>query len=107
MLTDAPPRKASRAGFLESDRIGTLDLPQNGHLLTIAKSIESAMQAGRSADARRACAEFLAATSGFYRSRLAPSACLPPAPCESAKTGRPNCSGTTTPFVITFPTHNR
>jgi hypothetical protein len=27
MLTDAPPRKASRGGFLESDRRRTLDLP--------------------------------------------------------------------------------
>jgi hypothetical protein len=43
MLTDAPPRKANRAGFLESDRIRTLDLPQNGRLLTIAKSVESAI----------------------------------------------------------------
>jgi len=45
MLTDAPPRKASRAGFLESDRIKMLDLPQNGPLLAIAKAIDSAMQA--------------------------------------------------------------
>jgi len=66
MLTDAPPRKASRAGFLESARIGTLDLPQNGRLLTTAKSIESAMKAGKSTDVRRACAGFLAVTSDFY-----------------------------------------
>jgi len=67
MLTDAPPRKVSSVRFLESDRLGTLDLPQNGHLLTTAKSIESAVKAGRSADVRRACTEFLAATSDFYR----------------------------------------
>jgi hypothetical protein len=66
MLTDAPPRKANRAGFLESDRIRTLDLPQNGRLLTIAKSVEFAMKAGKNADVRLACAEFLAATSDFY-----------------------------------------
>ena len=30
MLTDSPPRKANRAGFLESDRIRMLDLPQYG-----------------------------------------------------------------------------
>jgi len=30
MLTDAPPRKASRAQFLESDQMKTLDLPTNG-----------------------------------------------------------------------------
>jgi hypothetical protein len=30
MLTDAPPRKANRARFLESDQMKTLDLPKNG-----------------------------------------------------------------------------
>jgi len=34
MLTDAPPRKADRAGFLESDRMKALNLPQDGCLLT-------------------------------------------------------------------------
>jgi len=68
MLTDASPRKASHsAGFLESDRIRTLDLPQDGGWLAITKSIESAMKSGRSADVLRACTEFLAATSEFYR----------------------------------------
>ena len=36
MLTDAPPRKTNRAGFLESDRIKALDLPSDGHLQEIA-----------------------------------------------------------------------
>ena len=67
MLTDAAPRKANRAGFLESDRIRTLDLPQDGRLLTISKSIEVAMKLGTSADVRRACAEFSEATSQFYK----------------------------------------
>src|ERR1035441_8477087 len=67
MLTDTPPRDADRAGYLESDRIRTLDLPQNGCLLTIAQSIESAMKAEKTADVRRACAEFLAETSKFYQ----------------------------------------
>ena len=44
MLTDAPPRKVNRAGFLESDQTRTLDLSQDGSLLTITKSIESAMK---------------------------------------------------------------
>ena len=67
MLTDAPPRKANRAGFLESDRLRTLDLPQNEFLLTPAHSIELAMIDGTTAAVRQACAAFLAATSGFYR----------------------------------------
>jgi hypothetical protein len=29
MLTDAPPRKANRAQFLDSDRLKTLDLPKD------------------------------------------------------------------------------
>jgi hypothetical protein len=66
MLTDAPPRKAHRAGFLESDRIKTLDVPQDGCMLTIAKSIGLAMRAGKSADVCRACAHFLATSSRFY-----------------------------------------
>jgi hypothetical protein len=67
MLTDAPPRnEAHLTRFLESDGIKPLDLPQNGRLLTIAKSVESGMRTGKTADVRRACAEFLAATSDFY-----------------------------------------
>jgi hypothetical protein len=67
MLTDAPPRKANRTGFLESDQTRTLDLPQDGSLLTITKSIESAMREGRSTDVRRTCADFLKAASEFYK----------------------------------------
>jgi len=66
MFTDAPPRKANRTGFLESDRIKTLNLPQGSQLAAIAKCLESAMKAGTSADARRACAEFLDAASQYY-----------------------------------------
>jgi hypothetical protein len=32
MITDAPPKKANREGFLESDRIETLETPQDGTL---------------------------------------------------------------------------
>jgi hypothetical protein len=67
MLTDTPPRNADRVSFLESDRLKTLDLPQNEHLPAIAKAIESAMQTGTTADVRLACAEFLAELSSFYR----------------------------------------
>jgi hypothetical protein len=66
MLTDAPPSKTNRAAFLESDGIRTLDLPKDGRLPSIAKSIEEAMRAERGADVRRACAEFLAVSSDFY-----------------------------------------
>jgi hypothetical protein len=88
MLTDAPPRNADRSGFLESDRIRTLDLPENGALLTIANSIESDMKTGKTADVRRACADFLAETSNFTKPQAAASECSQPDLCESVKTGR-------------------
>ena len=58
MLTDPPPRK-NREGFLESDRMTTLDLPQHEDLPEIAKRLESAMKADSLPDVRTACAEFL------------------------------------------------
>jgi len=69
MVTDTPPRKTNSAGFLESDRIKALDLPQDRYLPRIAKSIEEAMKAGKTADVRRACAEFLEASTRFYEVR--------------------------------------
>jgi hypothetical protein len=67
MITDAPPRMGNPAGFLESDRIKTLDLPQDGRLRVISQSIEAVMKSGTTADVRRTCAEFLDAASEFYK----------------------------------------
>jgi hypothetical protein len=67
MLTESPPRNSNLSGFHESDRLTTLDLPDDGSLPEIAKSIESAMRAEEIAGVRRACAEFLNAASEFYR----------------------------------------
>ena len=79
MLTDCPPLKARHlAGFLESDRLRTLDLPQDERLRTSAISVDSAMKAGITAAVRHACAELLAAASDFYKSRGRASASLPP-----------------------------
>src|ERR1700758_466004 len=66
MLTDAPPRK-NRSGFLESDRIKTLDLPRDAALTEIAQRLESAMKADKIRDVRSACTEFLATASDFYK----------------------------------------
>ena len=66
MLTDALPRK-NRASFLESDRIKTLNLPQDGQLPSITEFIKSAMKVGQSTGVRRACAQFLNAASEFYK----------------------------------------
>jgi hypothetical protein len=70
MLTDAPPRKASREGFLESDRMTTLDLPGSGALPEIAKRLESGMKSDKIRDVRSACTEFLATASDFYEVNL-------------------------------------
>ncbi len=66
MFTDTPPGKANRAGFLESDRMKTLDLPKDGRLPAITKRIEEAVKAEKGADVRRACTEFLDVASTFY-----------------------------------------
>jgi hypothetical protein len=65
MLTDAPPRK-NRSGFLESDRIKTLDLPSNAALTQIAERLEAAMKSDSIRDVRSACTEFLATASNLY-----------------------------------------
>lgn len=67
MLTDAPPRKVKRAGFLESDRFGNLELPRNRSLRQIACNLESAMTEGTTADVRRACGALLAELPEFYQ----------------------------------------
>jgi hypothetical protein len=77
MFTDAPPRKTNREDFLKSDRIRTLDLPQNGGLLPSAKSIEVAMTEGTSAAVRRACVDFLAEAAQSYRGACQPAPLVP------------------------------
>ena len=65
MLTDAPPRK-NRSGFVESDRIITLDLPPNSDLQEIAYRLESTMKTENIRDVRTACIAFLSSASNFY-----------------------------------------
>jgi hypothetical protein len=67
MLTDAPPSDENLAGFLKSDRLLTLALPESGRLPEIAKAFEAAMKTGKTSDVRLACAEFLQQASEFYR----------------------------------------
>jgi hypothetical protein len=66
MFTDAPPRKANRARFNESDRIRTLDLPRDGHLQEIAQRLDSAMKTDNIRNVRSVCTEFLASASISY-----------------------------------------
>lgn len=66
MLTDAPPGKANRARFFESDRLTRLDLPYNGNLVEIAHSIESVMADDKTPVVRKACNDLLTEMSGLY-----------------------------------------
>jgi hypothetical protein len=66
MLTDAPPRKANRARFLESDRLTTLRLPENSNLVEIARCIEAAMVDGNGPRVRTACSDLLTEMASFY-----------------------------------------
>lgn len=67
MLTEAPARKRNRELFFDSDRIKTLELPQDARLPAIATALQAAMEAEATAEIRRACTEFLAVACAFYR----------------------------------------
>jgi hypothetical protein len=66
MLTDPAPHNSDLAGFRESDRMTTLDLPENDGLAAIARSIETAIRVGQTANVSRACADFVRTASHFY-----------------------------------------
>src|SRR3954451_1721177 len=66
METDSHSRKYS-ADFVESERINSLDLPQNGALQEVAKRLEVALNADNIRDVRKRCADFLVAASDFYK----------------------------------------
>jgi len=67
MLTDAPPRKGKHPEFQESDRIGTLTLPLQAPLLSLAQAIEVGMMNDKTAEVRAACENFLQSLSRFYQ----------------------------------------
>ena len=67
MLTDPPPRKHERTSFSESDRIGTLDLPDDRRFLEAAALVEAAIEGELAADIRKACDQFLTETAAFYQ----------------------------------------
>jgi hypothetical protein len=66
MFTDSPPRRRNLKLFVESDRIHSLPLPQDDRLLTIARSIEAAMQTGEMQEIGRASQEFLNTAADFF-----------------------------------------
>jgi hypothetical protein len=74
MLTDPPPRKSNRPQFLESDHLTSLDVPENGNLVEIARAIESAMIESATMDdsaarVRKSCSDLLGEMTSFYAVR--------------------------------------
>lgn len=67
MFTDAPPRKPNHKFFVDSDRLKTIPLPNDGRLVKIAGAIEVAMKTEDTKDVRRVCDDFLGTASGFYQ----------------------------------------
>jgi len=96
MLTVSPTRKF-RKGFLESDRIKTLDLPQSGALLEIAQRLESAMRADNIRGVRSACTTFLETASRFYEVPLCGVRVLAARPLRTREHGTFELFGDYTP----------
>ena len=73
MVTDRVPRnKGLLVEFKESDRLVSLDLPEDARLSALAKEIEAAIALEKRAMVSRVCAAFLGEASEFY-DVLAPS----------------------------------
>lgn len=66
MLTDSPPRKPDLKFFVDSDRLKTIPLPDDGRLVTIAGAIEASMKTEDIKDVRQVCDDFLGTASDFY-----------------------------------------
>jgi len=96
MLTDSPPRK-NGAGFSESERIKTLDLPQNGRLPDTAKRLESAMKAFAAPDVGRVAPNFWRPPQISTTFKGAASVYLPRDRCASARITLLNSSATISP----------
>lgn len=79
MLTDAPPRKPNLRFFVDSDRLKTISLPDDGRLVKIADAIEASMKTEDVKDVRQVCDDFLGKLRRiFTRSLVVASACLRP-----------------------------
>src|SRR5689334_10851443 len=67
MLTDSPPRKTNLRFFVDSDRLKTIPLPEDGRFAKIAGAIESAMKTEDMKDVRQVCDDFIGTASDFYQ----------------------------------------
>ncbi|MCW5981718.1 MAG: hypothetical protein KIT09_26775 [Bryobacteraceae bacterium] len=68
MTTDPLPRSAAKqAKYLESDRLGTIEVPPPGNLQELAKALEETMETGYCGPVRETCARLAAEAAEFYR----------------------------------------
>lgn len=68
MLTDRAPRRPSLlAAFVESDRNGSLELPEGDRLQASARKVESQLRSDKTASTQKACGEFVDLLAGFYK----------------------------------------
>jgi hypothetical protein len=67
MLTDPAPRQGDRARFAESERIRTLDVPEDDRFLKASLSLAAVMKTGVGPDIRKVAGELLAEASSFYQ----------------------------------------
>jgi hypothetical protein len=67
MLTDSPPRKPNLTLFVESDRLKAIPLPDDGRLVTIADSIQTAMKTEDVKAVQQVCDNFLGTVADFYQ----------------------------------------
>lgn len=67
MLTDSPPRKPPLKFFVDSDRLKTIPMPDDGRLVKIATAIETAMKTEKIGNVCQVCADFLGTASDFYQ----------------------------------------
>lgn len=68
MVTDSVPEKGPRrAEYLLSDKLRSMELPNDDRFLTAARRIEEALETEATSPLRTACAAFLRLAAEFYR----------------------------------------
>jgi len=103
MFTESPPRKEKLTRFQESERTGTLTLPPQASLRTLAQAIEAGMKNKDTAEVRAACDCFLKLVSGFCRVPVCPVRILASRPLNVRENWSSELFGDYDPSTIGHP----